>query len=79
MARSFPVERLQHIYAAVCRLPGARPAQIARRLGLHRSEVTRSLPALEEHGLLLWEDEEGRLWPYPFEGKADDAWKRQGE
>jgi len=33
-------------------------------LGLDRSEVTRSLPALDESGFLLAEDERGGLWPF---------------
>ena len=37
---------------------------IARLLGLNRSEVTRSLPVLEEKGLYLSEDEKGGLWPF---------------
>ncbi len=37
---------------------------IARLLGLNRSEVTRSLPALEEKGLCLAEDEKGGLWQF---------------
>lgn len=40
------------------------PARIARLLGRPRSDITRALPTLEEHGFLVSEDEEGRLWPY---------------
>jgi hypothetical protein len=31
---------------------------------LNRSEVTRMLPALEDRGLYVSEDEKGRLWPF---------------
>jgi len=56
--------KLQAIYDAVSRTPGARPAQIARQLGIARSTVTRALPSLERAGLLLSEDRRGRLWPW---------------
>ncbi len=36
----------------------------ARLLGLHRSEVTRSLPVLEDKGFHLIEDDRGGLWPF---------------
>lgn len=38
-----------------------RPAQIAERLGVPRSTVMRDLPELEERGVLLQEDSDGRL------------------
>jgi len=44
--------------------PGIRPAELARRLGVHRSTVLRRLPALEEAGYLYSEDERGGLWPF---------------
>jgi len=37
------------------------PAQIAERLGVPRSTVMRDLPELEERGVLLQEDKNGRL------------------
>ncbi|GAP61678.1 hypothetical protein ARMA_0101 [Ardenticatena maritima] len=44
--------------------PGIRPAELARKLGVSRSTVIRRLPALEEAGFLLYEDERGGLYPY---------------
>jgi len=38
-----------------------RPSQLARTLGVARSTVQRDLPALEELGTLLMEDERGLL------------------
>jgi len=40
---------------------GVRLSQLARLLGVHRSTVQRDLPALEEQGTLLIEDERGLL------------------
>ena len=67
MARNPQVEKLEKLYHTVKQHPGERPGLIARMLGVHRSQVTRSLPALEEHGYLLSEDETGGLWPYRSE------------
>ena len=44
--------------------PGVQPAELAQRLGMSRSTVQRRLPSLEEAGYLLYEDDEGRLYPY---------------
>ncbi len=64
MARKPQDERLENIYNKVEQNPGKKPGFIARLLGLERSEVTRSLPALNEKGLLLYEDDRGGLWPF---------------
>lgn len=64
MARLPNREHLEQIYKAVEENPGQRPGAIARLLGLERSEVTRALPALEEKGLLMYEDDRGGLWPF---------------
>lgn len=44
--------------------PGISPAELARRLAVERSTVTRRLPSLEEAGYLYYEDEAGRLWSF---------------
>ena len=44
--------------------PGIRPAELARRLDVHRSTVQRRLPSMEEAGYLYAEDEKGGLWPF---------------
>ena len=64
MARKANPEQIEKIYQTIEKNPGVRAGFIARLLGLHRSQVTRNLPALEEHGYLLSEDEKGRLWVY---------------
>jgi DNA-binding IclR family transcriptional regulator len=64
MARQPNQERLERIYRKIEAYPGERPGFLARLLGLNRSEVTRALPALEEKGWLVSEDEHGRLWPF---------------
>ena len=64
MARPANHERAEKIYRKIEKHPGKKAGFIARLLGLNRSEVTRSLPALEETGLFLSEDEKGGLWPF---------------
>ncbi|GAB4505465.1 MAG: hypothetical protein Fur0043_24600 [Anaerolineales bacterium] len=64
MARQPNSERLEGIYRKIEEHPGERPGFLARLLGVNRSEVTRALPALEEKGLLVSEDDDGRLWPF---------------
>ena len=64
MARSANYQRAEQIYRKIEEHPGERAGFVARLLGLNRSEVTRTLPALEDKGLLISEDEKGGLWPF---------------
>lgn len=64
MARKPQEERLERIYETVEEYPGKKAGFLARMLGLERSEITRALPAMEERGLLVSEDEHGCLWPF---------------
>ncbi len=64
MARKIDDRKLKEIFEKVEENPGKKAGFLARLLGLARSEVTRSLPALDEKGLLVYEDEEGRLFPF---------------
>lgn len=57
-------------YAEMAQIIQARPGLSARalahELGVPASTVTRRLPSLEEAGILLYEDDQGRLWPFPL-------------
>ena len=64
MARLANQHKVETIYQQIEEHPGKKAGMIARLLGLNRSEVTRSLPVLEEKGLLVSEDEKGGLWPF---------------
>jgi len=64
MTRQTHDNRLENIYNEVKDHPGEKPGFIARLLGLNRSEVTRALPALQDKGLFLYENELGGLWPF---------------
>lgn len=64
MGRKPKKQRMQDIYQAAERYPGRRAGFLAWLLGLNRSEVTRCLPRMDEHGYYLSEDERGGLWPF---------------
>ncbi len=49
--------------------PGIRPGELAAKLGVGRSTVLRRMPSLEDAGILLAEDEQGRLFMYERETK----------
>lgn len=57
-------EEFGHMAAIIAQQPGLTAGELARALGVPTSTVTRRLPSLEEAGILLYEDEAGRLWPY---------------
>jgi DNA-binding IclR family transcriptional regulator len=61
MGRRADAGRLEQLEQAITDYPDQRPGFLARRLGLDRSTVMRDLPALEERGVLLAEDDRGRL------------------
>jgi DNA-binding IclR family transcriptional regulator len=64
MARPANHDRAEQIYRTIKNYPGKRAGFLARLLGLNRSEVTRSLPTLEDKGYQLIEDDKGGLWPF---------------
>ncbi len=64
MARKTDDKKLENIYNKVQEHPGKKAGFLARLLGLNRSEVIRSLPALEEKQLYISEDDKGGLWPF---------------
>lgn len=55
---------LEAMNDAVAENPGMSARDLARLLGVSASTITRRLPSLEEAGILLAEDEKGRLWPF---------------
>ena len=61
MGRKADEGRLEQLERAIADYPDERPGFLARLLGLDRSTVMRDLPALEERGTLLAEDDRGRL------------------
>lgn len=64
MARPTNHDRAEQIYRTIEQHPGKKAGFLAHLLGMNRSEVTRTLPALQEKGLLVSEDDRGGLWPF---------------
>jgi DNA-binding IclR family transcriptional regulator len=54
-------ERLEQMAEVIEQRPGISQSELARQLGIPRSTVKRDLPTLEQVGILLTEDEQGRL------------------
>ena len=54
-------DEYERMAALIAAQPGIRVADLSRLLQLERSTVLRRLPALEDAGILLAEDERGRL------------------
>jgi len=50
------------MYQTIQENPGISLAELARRLKVSRSTITRRLPSVEEAGYLYFEDEKGGLW-----------------
>ncbi|MCU0486851.1 MAG: hypothetical protein MUC85_12170, partial [Anaerolineales bacterium] len=59
-------------FQAIVENPGKKAGHIARILNLHRSEVTRALPALEKLERVIYEDEQGGLWVDVQKPKKDE-------
>ena len=52
------------IHAVLVQRPGLLKSEIARALGISTGAVDSALPAMEKSGLLLFEDDERRLYPF---------------
>ena len=64
MGRKPNHEKIETIFQTVQQNPGVHPARIAELLGVNRSDITRTLPNLEQEGFFLTEDSDGGLWPF---------------
>lgn len=60
------------IYDHIKAHPGCKVYQIAEAIDRPRGIVANALANLEGNGLLVAEDGEGRLYPFPFEGVGDE-------
>ena len=58
------IDEFEDMHQAIEESPGIIPAQIAKKLEVARSTITRRLPSAEEAGYLYYEDDEGGLWPF---------------
>ena len=56
-------------FAQIAENPGLNPSELAQRLGVASSTIQRRLPSMSEAGFLLFEDDQGGLWPFGKQGK----------
>ena len=64
MARKADETRLKEVSKLFHLKPGRKAGEYARILGIHREDLSRVLVQLNDRGVLLSEDEKGRLWPF---------------
>jgi hypothetical protein len=67
MPRRADPQNVQQLRQVIEKHPGRKPGFLARLLRWSREKVSRGLVALNDHGVLLYEDDEGRLWLCPKE------------
>lgn len=66
-------DKARYLYSILEDYPGQTQADLARIVDWHRSAVYRCLPAMEYFGYLLWEDDNGKLYPHRISGARDVA------
>lgn len=54
----------EHMQRILEQNPGMNATHLAKQLGVAPSTVQRRLPAMEEAGYLLYEDDKGGLWSF---------------
>ena len=64
MSRKANEQRIQDAARLVHNRPGKRSAEYAREMGCARETFNRLLVRMNDRGILLSEDREGRLWPF---------------
>lgn len=64
MGRNANQEKIQRAAELIRHQPGKRAGEYARLLDMHQQAFHRLLIQMEDRGIYLSEDEEGRLWPY---------------
>ncbi len=64
MARHADQQQLEELRQAIEHYPGQCIGALAHLLNWSREKVTRGLVMLNDRGVLLYEDEHGRLWPF---------------
>ena len=63
MPRQANQNSLQNLKRAIEKNPGKCPSFFARLLGWTHEQVNRELTSLNDEGVLLYEDEQGGLYP----------------
>jgi hypothetical protein len=64
MARKADEQRLQKAEQLLHSQPGHKSGEYAQKIGCHRQIFNRLLVQLNDRGVLISEDDKGRLWPF---------------
>ena len=64
MARKANKLRLQQAVQLLRAQPGYKSGEYAQKMGCHRQTFNRLLVQLNDQGVLISEDDFGRLWPF---------------
>jgi hypothetical protein len=64
LANRAPLHKLRRMAGAIQSQPGLTKSQLRRATGLSWDDIKWGLAALEARGILLSEDQEGRLYPF---------------
>jgi hypothetical protein len=64
MARKADEARLSEVRRFLVENQGEKASYYADTLRIHRYDFNTLLAMLDDHGFYLWEDENGRLWPF---------------
>ena len=64
MPRKADEVRLSDVQRLLLENQGERASYYADTLHIHRYDFNTLLAMLEERGFYLWEDDNGRLWPF---------------
>ena len=62
--RSHNNPNVRRLYDEIVKHPGLRPRQYEVSLGMNRGHTASLLCALDQNGLLLYEDDAGRLYKF---------------
>lgn len=64
MARKADKNKLQKAINLFHKEPGQKSGEYARKMGFHREAFNRLLVQLNDRKIFLYEDDDGRIWPF---------------
>lgn len=64
MAKKANNKKLEKAKEILTEKPGRKSGTYARELGIHKESFNRLLVQLNDKNVLLYEDDEGKIWPF---------------
>lgn len=62
--RDYTKDEARRLYEAICQKPGKRAREYTELARIRYQDMERRLVTMENIGLLLFQDEDGKLWPF---------------